>query len=282
MSSSGPGYIPTPFTKFGKTCKDLLKKNYNFEHTIKTINRSSRKGVSIESGAQFVEQGPVRGFVKAKYSNFGLNSFFKGGEAELELNTDQTQESKANVKFNNIAKGFSLNFLTTTKSSDKAFRRPVGGVEAEYSQEYISLTGTAKSDLDIHKVDGSIALGYDNVSVGASAVVDVTRGSDIVEHNIGAEYSVGEFIASVYTEKNQSELIAAYSQRINRDQLIGAQLKYQLTGRQERSLAVGTEYRVDLDTTIRAKVDLPSGDIAAQIDHKLTNPRLSLGVAAQF
>jgi len=281
--SSSSGFIPTKFSNYGKSSKDLFKKKYEFDHIIKTVNKSSRKGVSVESGAVFPsDSNPVRGFIKGKYSNFGIDSFYKGGEFEFEFSTDPSQESKANCKFNNLAKGFGLNLLTSSKSSDKSFKRPIIGVELDYSQEYVTVNANAKSDLDIHKIDSSISIGYDNISVGSSAVLDISRGSEVVEHNIGAEYIAEDFVAAVYTEKNSKSLTASYYQKINRDQAIGAQFKYDLTGRNERSLAVGTEYRVDLDTSIKAKVELPSGDIATSIEHRLANPKLLLGLSAQF
>jgi hypothetical protein len=285
MSSSNRGYIPTVFTKYGKSSKDLFKKKYEYDHTIKTINKSSRKGVSIESGATFVENGAgIRGFIKSKYSAFPVNSLLSGAEFEGELNTDAAVESKANIKFNNLAKGLTVNLLTSSKPSDKAFKKPIGSVELEYSTDYIATTGTIKSDLDVHRGDASISIGYDNISIGGNVVVDISRGSDIIEHNIGGEYIGDDFVASVYTEKNSTSLVASYFQRLSRDNsnILGAQFKYELNGRQDRSLSIGSEYKLDLDTTIKGKIDLPSGDIATVIEHRLANPRLLFGLAAQF
>ena len=43
-SSSSSSFIPTKFSNYGKASKDLFKKKYEFDHIIKTVNKSSRKG----------------------------------------------------------------------------------------------------------------------------------------------------------------------------------------------------------------------------------------------
>ena len=45
---------------------------------------------------------------------------------------------------------------------------------------------------------------------------------------------------------------------------------------------MGTEYRIDADTTLKVKTELPSGDVSTHVEHRLANPRVLLGVATAF
>lgn len=89
-------------------------------------------------------------------------------------------------------------------------------------------------------------------------------------------------IATVVTEKNQSVINASFVQQVSRDQSIGAQYKYDITGKTARSLLVGTEYVADKDTLFKAKIELPSGIVQGVVEHRVRNPNVLLGIAASF
>jgi hypothetical protein len=260
----------------------LLKKRYDYDHTLKSVNKEGSKGVEIETGAVLPQSGQLRGFIKGKLLNVSLPSGLDKNEGNIELQTDAGAESKANLKLKGIAKGLSVNLLASSKAADKSFKRPIVGCEVEYQNENIAAQLNGRSDMDVHKVDGNVSVGYKNIAVGGSAVVDLTRGAQLTESNVGAEYVTRDFVASVCSEKNQSVLNAYYYQTVSANQQIGAQFKYELHGKQERSLSVGTLYYIDQNTNVKAKIDLPSGDIATAIEHRLSNPRCLLGLATAF
>lgn len=271
--SSNSSFVPPFFPKFGKNVRDLLKKKFDFDHTVKSVSKTSR-GLQFENGAHLTENGALRGFVKGKFA------VEKAGEGEVEITTDAAYESKANFKLTQLAKGLTANFLTQSK--DKQFKKPIGGLELEYSQANFAATAAVKSDLEVHKVDASIALGSDGISVGGAVQFDCSRGAQLVDSNFGAEYSTSDFSASLFTEKNAQFLNTGFHQRVSGDHVLGAMFRYELSGKQERSLAIGDEYRVDRDTTIKAKVELPSGDLFTAVEHRLANPRMLIAVAAQY
>jgi len=218
--------------------------------------------------------GDLTGYLK---SNYRCNN--GKGESSFELSTDAARESKANLKFFNLARGLIVNLTTSTK--DKNFKRPVAGVEFEYTHANVAATASLKSDSDVHQVDSSLSIGSDGLSVGGRVLVDVTRGADVIDTAFGGEYSTSDFTVSTYSESNMGVLKAGYHQRINADHTVGALFAYQL-GKQERSLTVGNEYRVDAATTVKSKIELPTGNLFTSVEHRLANPALLLTVAAQF
>jgi len=272
-SSSSSSSVPPNYPKFGKSVRDLFKKKYEFDNQFKTINKSSR-GVTLEAGGVLSDSGNLRGFLKGKYPVKG------SGEGEWEISTDANTETKGNFKFNELAKGLTVNVLASSK--DKNFKKPIGGVEFEYGQENVAATLTAKSDLDTHRVEASIAAGSNGFTVGASAVLDLSHGASLRETNVGAEYAASDFTATVHTDKNRTVLNAGYYQKVGGDHVVGALFKQELHGKEERSLTVGNEFRLDALTMVRSKIELPSGDVSVAVEHRLPNPQCLLSVAAQF
>jgi len=175
-----------------------------------------------------------------------------------------------------------LNLLTSSKDKDRAFKRQVAGLEAEYSQEYFSSTLTTKSDGDVHKAEASAALGYNGIAVGGIASADLTRGAVLQETNFGAEYLQDDFAVSMWTEKNSSFVTAGYLQKVNRNHVLGATFKYELGGAHARSMQLGSEYRLDANTIVKGKIDLPTGDLGANVEHRLADPQATLSLSAQF
>jgi len=45
---------------------------------------------------------------------------------------------------------------------------------------------------------------------------------------------------------------------------------------------VGTDYKLDVDTGVRTKLELPTGVFAIAVEHRLQNPQALIGVAADF
>ena len=253
---------------------DLFKKKFEYEHVLKAVNRS-KAGLLIESGATLNDAQSIRGYVKGTYP------VPQYGEAGFEVYTDASQSSQANFRFTGLLSGLSINTLANSRDKDRSFKGPVGAVELEYVHDSIAATVTAKSDLNVHKVDASASVGSDGISVGGAVTADVSNGAEVGEINYGAEYAQDDYVCSMFTEKNAAFVHTSYFQRITRDHVLGANFRYELkTG--GRLLTVGSEYRVDPNTIIKAKVDLPTGDVAAHVEHRLQNPKLLFGVASLF
>jgi len=266
-------FVPPFFSSFGKASKDLFKKKYDFDNQFKTVNKA-RNGVTLETGANLSEN--YKGFIKGKYVSADF------GEVESEVYTDPKTESKATLRLKRLAKGLNVTLGASTLEKDKAFKGPVGSADVQYAQEFFAAQAILKTDLDTTKLDTSAAVGFDGVSLGGQVVLNASKGAEIVDINVGAEYTQADFTAAVYTEKNSDVINASYYQRLNTATQVGASFKFELAGKQARSLTVGTEHALDLDTTLKAKIELPSGTTGVAIEHRLLNPRVLVGVAAQF
>ena len=252
-----------------------MKKNFDFEHSFKTLNRST-KGIQTESGAVLSDAGQLRGFVKGQYAGIQY------GLLDADFQTDPSQESKLSFRFNKFAPGLGVNLFASTKDKNRVFKKAVAGVDLDYSQEFITTAVTTKSDGQVHTVDASATLGYNGVSVGGSVAADLTSGAVLTEKNVGGEFLQNDFAVSFWTEKNLTLGKLGYMQQISRAHILGAVFNYELTGAHARSMSVSSEYKLDAATIAKAKLDLPTGDVSAAITHRLADPRALVSLSAAF
>jgi len=278
-------YSPPLFGKFGTDAKDLFKKKFEFDPiTFKTI-RKAANGLSVESGAVSVAADAKKAGYLQGYSKFTV-ARAAWGSAELELHTDAAQTTKASAKFATLYPGFIVDVALASKDKADFFKgaAQVGSGEATYSQKNLQGKLTAKSDFAAkHKADASLTVGHEAWSAGASASFDSDHGHDVQDVQFGGEYTQDDVTLSVYssTDKAARFVNASYFQRVNRD-LAAAGLFKVDTASNNSTLTLGTDYRVDVDTGVKTKLELPKGTLQVAVEHRLASPQALVGAAAEF
>jgi len=178
MSYQNKAFIPPKFSNFGKLNKDLFKKKFDHEHVFKTINKT-KQGMTIEAGSN-LSQG-YNGFLKGKWSVANY-------EMEKEIYTSPKSENKCSVKVKNVAPG--LIFTLGGSSQDKQLNNSVSGsLDLEYSRDHFTTNIIGRTNFADTKVDASAVVGVDPVSLGGQLVVNVAKGAEVADINVGAEYS---------------------------------------------------------------------------------------------
>jgi len=221
----------------------------------------------------------------------GLGHF--NGAFDSEIHTVAEKESKITYKIKGIAQGMNLNLGIhgdESKCDGKDFEHGWLAAEAEYSRGRFAGSLGARTNGDKTLVDVVGVLGCNKLSVGAKASVDVASKQPPSDYNFGAQVSSCDYTAALYTEKKHSVLNISYFQKLGikyRPHNCGAILSVGLRGNQPvRSLTFGTDYWVDADTTFRASAKVASDSDATvlqtQVEHRLTNPNVLLGVSAEF
>jgi len=254
--------------------------------TFKSIHKA-KNGLTVESGAVNVaanedKQLPayLRGFSKISYKA-------PWGDAEGELHTDAEQTSKVQSKFTKLYPGAS--FLLSWNSKDKydLFKgvSSIVSAEATYQQQYVNSSLALKTDLHKKaKGDATLALGYDNWSVGGGVTVSHNDGNqDVDELHGGVEYSQEDLTVSAYsnTDKKTKFWNASVFHKVNRDLLWGAKWKYDTT-QSSHAVTIGSDLRIDQDTGFKSNLELPTGKLQLAVEYRLSNPQLLLGVASEY
>jgi len=273
------GFVPPTFKNFGKDTKDLFKKKYDFDNQLKVINRNS--GLTFESGAVAAKSGDIRGYVKFN----GATCPVTGARLEGELHSSADQESTATARYDNkLAQG--LKIAAGVSSKAKGFKKTSGLVELEYTRPHLAWNSTFRTDLETHRLEETISAGADGLSVGASATVDLSNGAQLTETNFGVNYAAANYTTALYTENNRDAVTGSYYLRVSPTQSVGASLKYDLT-KGTRSWTLGSDVRINPESTGRAKVELSSANpsaatVSAAVETRLVNPNMLFSVATQF
>jgi len=266
----------------------------NFNHELKTVSkRSTRSGpLSIESGARLNScSGASSGFV-----NFQLTCP-NGNETKVDISTDSARKYSFDSKLVHFTPGLAVK-LASSNDVEGFKGVPASVVGFEYSKIGCSTSAAAtiSSDSKDFRFDGSIAVARDGLSIGGSIQADLGK-SSLTDYNVGAEYSSqsGDFAASAFTDRQLKFLNVGYHQKVNSAHSVGALFRFDLAGegctgasacpsssKQDRTLQLGHDYQIDSNTAIKNKILLPCGDVSTAIEHRLANPRILLGIAAQF
>jgi len=269
MSST---FVPPLWSKFGTNLKDLITKKYDYKHQV-TVKNNVAADLTVESTVGVNENSSLNGTVKATYKNKDF------GQVETEIGTVPNKD-KATLSAELKATKFYDGLTIIAKGSDG---KPLLKVGAEYRQESVATSVTVEHTKDTNTVEGTLAAGFDGFSVGGQAKYCQNHG--LTDHNFGAEYSQPEYALTLKTEDETKKLVGSYWHNVptGRNKLktqVGAKVDWNLDSG-HKTFTVGTEHDIDEVTTVKAKVNT-EGELAAVLEHRLTNPSMRLNLSANW
>jgi voltage-dependent anion channel protein 2 len=267
-------FLPPLFSKIGSQTKDLLSKKYDYKNQL-TVKGNVQSDLTLESTVVLSDgkdgkskSGDINGSVKAKYKNKDF------GELEGEIGTSGTLTGE--LKATKLADGLTV--------SIKGTERPQAKVTAEYKQDSVAASIGVTVESATNKVEPTLVVGADNFSVGGQVEYDTAAG-DLSDYNFGAEFSQKDYTLSLKTQQKATVLVGSYFYNITQKNIklrtqIGAQVDWNLKSN-DRVLALGTEHDVDETTTVKSRIDT-NAQVAAVLEHRLTNPALKVGLSSQW
>jgi len=265
-------FIPPLWSKFGTQAKDLLSKKYDYKNQL-TAKNNVAADLTVESTVTVADNSALSGTVKTKYKNKDF------GEVEAEIGTVPNKDKatlSGEVKATKLYDGL----VVSAKGTD-VWTAKLG---AEYRHESVAGSLTFEATKDSHQIEGTIAAGFDGFSVGGQSRYCFNHG--LSDYNFGAEYSQPEYALTLKTEKKADVLVGSYWHNVptSRNKLktqVGAQVSWDLSGTGNKVFTVGTEHEIDEVTTVKGKIDT-EGQLAAVLEHRLTNPFMKLGLSANW
>jgi len=276
-------FVPPTFTNLGKATSDLFKKKFDEKKdlgkiVVKTVNKTA-SGLVLTSGGDFDSKNNLTGNIKAVWKK---DTF---GDVTGELST--AGPAKIEVKMKKLAKGLTLTVVGDTapafaKAGGK-FSTPTVKLTADYSQDFFTGTAQVESALNssTNLLVGSAVIGFEGLSVGGEVKFDTAAITDVEDYNVGAEYAGADYLATLKTAKQGEDLTAQYNHKVNADLILGAQFVTKLDGSDKRSAALVEEYKVDANTTFKARAD--TNKVAAfAIEHRLPKVPLQVGLSASY
>jgi len=288
MSTSTPKkpFVPARFSKSGSASSDVFSKKYSYENTFKTVYGTSNATfeASIISAPSVAADGVtktrnVRGYIKDTYRH-GPYTF------EGEVHTDANRESKYVIKRPCLfVKGLNWTFTHSTVDGElKSKNDPYGALtlEGEYTRDHLYATALVKSNGTRHLVKPSLAVGFDGVSVGGAATVDVSAQA-LTDYNLGAQYAASNGYTAAFFTKNKAENVTLSLFKSQGSNQQAAQLSTDLSLKKP-VLSVGLQQSLDNSTVFKAKADVQvlsrDVEVAATLEHRLASPQAAIAVSA--
>jgi hypothetical protein len=253
--------MPVPqFKDLGKKAKDLFKKQYDFKNEIKVV--STAAGVKLESGGSHAK-GLV-GYTKANWKDDYL------GDVEVEAHSCGL--AKGQFKLANVADGVNLTVSGCAAGSLN--------LEANYVQDCVSATAKAGHNLNkgSTSLSASAVFGFDGVSVGGQ--VDLDASGSPKDYNVGAQYAAKDLVAALVTSNKGDDITISFHQKVSCCYSMGASMLVKPESG-SRAYTFGTDYCLDKNTSIKAKAG-SCGTVGVAVSHKLADPKVKLGISAQF
>jgi hypothetical protein len=264
-------FVPPLFSKLGKSASDLFTKKYDFKHNVSTKTKT-KNGIAFTSGFDVGNKG-LGGLLKLKCKR---DTF---GEVEGELRTGGVV--KGTVKAKKLVKNavFIAGFDGKPKEHPK---EPLEKVGVEYTQE--GFAGAAQFETSFWKhslLHASAVVGMDGMSVGGEVKVDPNNSKKPQDYAVAAQYDKHDYTVTVKTSDKFEGVSLQGFMKASADHQVGVQLNKKLDGSGDDSIAVGTEYRVDPITRLKAKGDT-KGILSLAFEHRLKNPQVLLTAASSL
>jgi voltage-dependent anion channel protein 2 len=234
------------FKDIGKTAKDTLSDDYDFDRKLKIKTKTSNN-VTFTTEGTMGQSKAILAKLSAGFSHSsGINV------KKLQVTTHGRLIGEAAVK---PIKGLNLTF----KAEDGSIRntagvkyRPVGKVGAEYTIN--NMASTAEVDFANNAVNATACFGYENFTVGLQGALNIER-SALSDRNVGISYAGKDFSASVVSKKSLSSVMASFDHKPSTGSFIyAAQLEHDIKS-QSHALTVGGRYKPDSETTFCGKVN---------------------------
>jgi voltage-dependent anion channel protein 2 len=260
------GKTATVFKDIGKTCSDLLTKDYKTGKNSVEVKSKTSNGVTFTPTAELAGT-KFSGSLKAAFAVMGIDT-------ETTLNTGGTVASKFEMA-DALAKGACLTFETETADKGNAMLK-----KALCTLDYKTELFTCKSSYDYFKsqLTATASCVYDGFTLGCSADYGITSGA-LATYATACQFVQPDFtlVAKLESKKDGAAYTGMYYHKVSGDMQVGTEL-VKKSSKAGPDLAFGCMFKLDKDTTIKSKVD-SEGILSASYKQKIS-PITTMTLAA--
>jgi len=254
--------MPVIFKDLGKGAKDLLSKQYDFTHEIKTVHKADK--MTLEAGTKACSKGT------SSSAKVGLKDK-SWGELEKTFNTCGSVNGK--IKLTQLVDG-----ATVTVSGDEKWNFKL---EADYRADAFTLqydicTGlrsAIQASADI--IDGLVA--------GCKVELDLSNGADLKDYNFGLQYRPSKDLTlACITSKGRSMVNLSAAQKVSCCTSFALSSSIN-TSTMAGCVSAGYERQLkpDHNTTIKCKLN-SCGVLSTALEQKLPDVPVKVNFAAEF
>jgi len=248
---------PPCFADLGKQARDIFSKNYHIGIVKLECKTKTSTGVNFTvSGSSNNDTGKVNAFLETKYlvKDYGIT-------IKEKWTTDNVLATQLSVE-DQIVKGLKATVDTTfaPQSGKKA-----GSLQTAFKNEHVHLNGDLDVDAAAPQLHGAGVIKYQNWLIGAKLAHDFGK-NQLTKNIVGLGYTLGDFVFHSSVTDGQ-EFGGCMYQKVN-DKLESGMTLSWTAGTNETRFGLGCNYKIDDDSSFRAKVN-NSSQIGLSFTHRL-------------
>jgi len=263
-------YFPPKFEKFGENIRKLLKEKFDYTHAFKVSGGKQADGVTVETQVDLNRNGSI--IAKKEFPRY---------EVQVKGATSPDGETSYTLTVPRLYEGL-RGTVTAFGRPATATKQNLASTKFEYVRPNFSATSELKTNGNDHTINTTASVGIDNIAVGGQIAVAAGGASEVTDYNLGIDYTHIDSVASIWTESQADVAVFNYYHLIKPTNAVGVQFKVEIAGKHSTQLTLANEYKVDPNTTVKSKLEFPSGVLSTAFEHKLSNPKIKFNVAASF
>lgn len=241
----GPGL----FADVGKKAKDLLYKDYNYDHKFSVTTYTS-------TGLTFTSSGTRKG--EAFLGDLALK--FQKEKLTADVKVDTSSNILATLTLDEPSPG--LKAVVNLHFPDQK----AGKAELQYRHENIGFSGNVGLTAS-PLTEFSAVFGNKDVAVGGEVAFDTAAGN-LTKYNVGVSSTKPDFTASLFLTDKADNIKFSYLHILSplTNSTVAAELAHSISS-EENSFTVGGLYMLDPFTLVKARLS-NNGKVAALIQHE--------------
>ncbi|KAL9224587.1 hypothetical protein vseg_000607 [Gypsophila vaccaria] len=216
---------PAPFTDIGKRARDILIKDYNFDHKV-TLSVPSASGMGLTA----------TGVKKDQHFIGDISTQYRSGNTTVDLKVDTYSNVSTKITVDEALPGIktALSFNIPDQKSGK-----VDIFYRNYHAAVNSSVGLNPSPL----LDFNAAIGNEDISLGGEAAFDTASGT-FTKYNAGIAFNKPDFSAALILMERGQTLKASYFHIVNPSTAVAAEMTHRRSS-YENSFMIGSSHVID-------------------------------------
>lgn len=256
------GSGPAPFSEIGKKARDLLTRDYNFDHKF-SLSTVSKDGLGITATG-----------VKVDGLFFGdIGTQFKNGKTAVDVKVNTNSNVSTTITLNEVVDGGKaiLSFKLPDHKSGKLDLHYANGYAAVSSS-----TGLTPAPL----LEFSAATGTKDITLGAEIAFDSASAS-FSKYNAGVMLTKPDFSASLILADKGETLKASYIHLVNpaSENAVAAEMVHRFNTF-ENSFTIGSSHKIDTATMMKTRFS-SNGKFGVLCQHEW-RPKSLATVSAEY
>ncbi|KAK2412592.1 hypothetical protein P8452_72943 [Trifolium repens] len=226
---------PAPFSEIGKRARDLLYKDYNYDHKfIFSVPSSTGLGLT------------ATGLKKDQFFVGDISGLYKSGNVAVDVKVDT---------HNNVSTKVTLNDVFHSKKVALSFNIPdhkSGKLDVQYLHPHAAIDSSIGLN-PAPRLELSAAVGSKDISMGAEVGFNTTSAS-FTKYNAGIAFNKPDFSATLMLADKGEALKASYIHYVDRPDglTVAAELAHRLSSSENR-FTIGTSQLIDPKTVLKTR-----------------------------